>query len=105
MHRWKNIHNIDKYINAVEQKISPISFTEKLSNIDQINEFIGFGLRMIKGFNINRIPKTLKNQFNDNFLITKSKYKNCFHIIGNNISLSKNGLLLADEIIPDLLLE
>ena len=99
------MHSLDKYINAVEQKKSPISFTERLSNIDQINEFIGFGLRMIKGFNINRIPKTLEDQFNNNFFITKSKYKNCFRTSGNNISLSKNGLLLADEIIPDLLLE
>tara|TARA_B100001142_G_C14288953_1_gene638164 strand:- start:36 stop:1169 length:1134 start_codon:yes stop_codon:yes gene_type:complete len=105
IHRWKNIHSLDKYINAVEQKKSPISFTERLSNIDQINEFIGFGLRMIKGFNINRIPKTLEDQFNNNFFITKSKYKNCFRTSDNNISLSKNGLLLADEIIPDLLLE
>tara|TARA_Y100001968_G_C19452176_1_gene769475 strand:- start:848 stop:1981 length:1134 start_codon:yes stop_codon:yes gene_type:complete len=104
-YRWNNICNLDSYINKIEQKKSPIANIEKLTHVNRINEFIGFGLRMIKGFDLDQIPNDFKIQLENNYANAKNKYDGCFKILNNNISLSKKGLLLADEIIPHMLLQ
>ncbi|MBU0529709.1 radical SAM family heme chaperone HemW, partial [bacterium] len=61
--RWNNYRNLDKYISLLENGQSPLETVDKITEIDKINEIIGFGLRMTKGFEISRIPTNLMNQF------------------------------------------
>ena len=56
-YRWNNSRSLDQYIGCILSGKSAISMREKISTIEHINEKVGFGLRMKKGFEIKDIPK------------------------------------------------
>lgn len=101
--RW-NISNIEQYIKAVERQI--ICFEEEeLSEKDKFNEYILTRIRTKWGVSLSfviqnfgyRLEKHLKEQLN--------KYKNTETIIlkGDNITLSRKGLFISDDIMADLI--
>ena len=102
--RWNNIRSLDKYLSQIESDKIPISKNETLSNIDHINEIIGFGLRMREGLKLINIPKHKKYEFKKNYNFAISKYPDCFVKKDSIISLTKKGLLYSDKIIPELFL-
>jgi len=102
--RWNNIRSLGKYLSQIESNKPPISKNETLSNIDRINEIIGFGLRMREGFDLMNIPKQKKYHFKKNYNFVKSKYPDCFATKDSIVALTKKGMLYSDKIIPELLL-
>lgn len=102
--RWNNVRNLNNYIEKLTSGEPPISKIERLTPLDKINEYIGFGLRMDKGITLDKIPQPFRMSFESNLLSIDKKYPNCFLKIGANIALSQTGLLFSDQIIPDLLL-
>ena len=103
-YRWNNIRSLDQYVKQIMSGKSAIATKEKISSIDHINEKIGFGMRMMKGIDINSIPNIYQKNFNNNLNIINNKYPHCIQTIGENILFTSKGFLFADEIIPDLLL-
>ena len=101
--RWNNVRSINQYLEKIESNKTAISKTEKLSEIDKINEYIGFGLRMNKGISLKNIPETYRLEFEHNVKIINGKYTDCFIRSDSSITLSKKGMLYSDNIIPDLL--
>ena len=101
--RWNNVRSINQYLEKIESNRTAISKTEKLSEIDKINEYIGFGLRMNKGISLKNIPETYRLKFEHNVKIINEKYTDCFIRSDSSITLSKKGMLYSDNIIPDLL--
>tara|TARA_B100001173_G_scaffold92628_1_gene80135 strand:- start:1418 stop:2548 length:1131 start_codon:yes stop_codon:yes gene_type:complete len=100
--RWNNIKSFDLYIEKINSGISPIENTETISVIERTNELIGFGMRMVNGFNPKIIPKKLQNDFQNKLEIFKQKYPGYIEKSEENIIFTQKGLLFADQLIPDL---
>ena len=103
--RWKNINNIDKYIKYIANGESIIDFSETLSEIDIINEIVGFGLRMNKGFKKTQIPINFSDKFEKQFESVKSKFPNMIIEDNNHIKLNQKGFNFADAIAVEMMLD
>ena len=101
--RWNNYSSIDKYISLINNNESPIEFFDESTEIDKINEIIGFGLRMAKGFEISRIPSKLKTKFQEQLKFSQIKYPGMIIEENNRIKLSQKGMAFADAIAVELL--
>ena len=102
-YRWNNTKNLDSYLQGIESNRSIKSNVELLSKTNIINETIGFGLRMSSGIALNKLPKEYRKRFEGRLFSANQKFKNCLQKKNQRVSLSKKGLLFADEIIVDLL--
>jgi len=103
-YRWNNVRSLDQYIDKVLAGQSPISMKEEISKTNHLNEKIGFGMRMIKGIDLNDIPNDYQKLFKHNIKTIRQKYPNCIDKEGTNIFLTSKGMLFADELIPEMLL-
>jgi oxygen-independent coproporphyrinogen-3 oxidase len=101
--RWNNVRSLSNYIQKVESGIQPISKSETLSNLDFINEAIGFGLRMKEGFDINIIPSEILNSFEEKYSKIQKEYPNLISKKESRIKLTTKGMLMSDQIIPELI--
>ncbi|NHZ84589.1 MAG: radical SAM family heme chaperone HemW [Planctomycetia bacterium] len=102
--RWNNFSNLDKYISLSENSKSPVETFDKITDVERINEIIGFGLRITKGFEISRIPSLLKNQFQKQLKQTQVKFPEMIIEENNRIKLTQNGMNFADAIAVDLMI-
>ena len=102
--RWNNFSNLERYISFIDNNKSPIEKSEILSEIDKINEIVGFGLRMTKGFTISRIPSHLEPQFQKQLKQAKIKFPKMIIEKTNRIKLSQMGFNFADAIAVELLI-
>ena len=103
-YRWNNVRSLDQYIDKVLAGQSAISMKEEISKTNHLNEKIGFGMRMIKGIDLNDIPNDYQKLFKHNIKTIIQKYPNCIDTEGTNIFLTSKGMLFADELIPEMLL-
>jgi coproporphyrinogen III oxidase-like Fe-S oxidoreductase len=78
---------------------------ENLSDLDLVNEALGFGLRMKEGFSISLIPKQYLKIFDKKYSTIKKEYPKLIFNRENRIFLTIEGMLLSDQIIPELLFE
>ncbi len=102
--RWNNFSNLDRYIALIENSKSPIETFDEITEVEKINEIIGFGLRMSKGFDISRIPSHLQNQFQKQLMQAQIKFPKMIMEENNRIKLTQIGMIFADAIAVDLLL-
>lgn len=77
---------------------------EKISALEHVNERVGFGLRMKKGFEIKDVPKEYQKIIKDNIKNARERYPDCVNIRNNNVTFTQKGMLYADELIPSILL-
>tara|TARA_Y100001935_G_scaffold81205_1_gene67698 strand:+ start:799 stop:1038 length:240 start_codon:yes stop_codon:yes gene_type:complete len=77
---------------------------EKISAIEHINEKIGFGLRMKKGFNIKDFPERYQKIIMNNIENAQEKYPDCLKTKSYNVTFTQKGMLHLDELIPSILL-
>lgn len=103
--RWNNVRSLNKYMQKIESGKSPISKLEHLSEIDLLNEALGFGLRMKNGFDIRLVPSHLLKKFRDKLDLVNEKYLDLIKIENDFLILTINGMVLSDQIIPELLFE
>ncbi len=102
--RWNNYSNLDKYITLLENGKSPIETFDYITKIKQINEIIGFGLRMTKGFDIAQIPSHLQYKFQKQLNQTQIKFPKMIIKENNRIKLTQKGMNFADAIAVELLI-
>ncbi len=61
-YRWYNTKSLDVYLQNIESN-KPVKMNEELlSNIDKVNETIGFGLRMSSGINLGKLPEEYRKK-------------------------------------------
>ena len=101
--RWNNYSNLDKYISSIKIGKSSLEISYNITEIDKINEIIGFGLRMNKGFSVLQIPIHLKFQFLKQLKRAITKFPEMIIQENNRIKLSHKGFLFADAIAVELL--
>lgn len=102
--RWYNIDSLDHYMNTVDSDRSPIRNKEHLTEINITNELVGFRMRMTKGLDLTKIPKALREEYRRKVMDVVNKYPDYFKISESTISFNENGLILSDQIIPEMLL-
>ncbi len=102
--RWNNYSNLDKYFALIENGKSPIETFDDITETKQINEIIGFGLRLSKGFAVSRIPSHLRTQFQKQLNQAQIKFPNMIIEENNRIKLTQTGMNFADAIAVELLL-
>ena len=103
--RWNNTRSLNNYFQKIKSNEKPISTIENLSDLDLVNEALGFGLRMKEGFSISLIPKQYLKIFDKKYSTIKKEYPKLIFNRENRIFLTIEGMLLSDQIIPELLLE
>ena len=104
IHRWNNTRSLDHYIQQIESGKSPVTKTETLTEINHLNELIGFGLRMREGIDLDQIPENYKNQFYQNLNIVKQKWNECIIETEMTVSLTGKGMAFCDTITVALML-
>jgi len=102
--RWNNAGSLDHYIQKINGKYSPISKSETLTEIQQVNEKIGFGLRLSGGVELITIPESFKDQLLENVNRNKKKWSGFIKHNNDRIYLNQKGYAFADAIAVDLLL-
>ena len=103
--RWNNTRSLDQYMKKIDEKLSPISKSEKLTLIQKVNEKIGFGLRLNAGINLDKFSKIHKNQFNQNMKLHQNKWNDYIKRDRKKIKLRERGFPFADAIAVDLMLQ
>ena len=61
-------------------------------------------MRMTKGLDLTKIPKALREEYRRKVMDVVNKYPDYFKISESTISFNENGLILSDQIIPEMLL-
>ncbi|NHZ84653.1 MAG: radical SAM family heme chaperone HemW [Planctomycetia bacterium] len=102
--RWNNYSNLDRYISLIENGKSPVESFDAITDIKRINEIIGFGLRITKGFKISRIPSNLFNQFQKQLKQAQIKFPKMIIEENNRIKLTQKGMNFADAIAVKMML-
>lgn len=97
--RFKNISNVNKYIQLIENNKSTIDFEEKLLKKERIKELLAINLRLTNGVDTHKfqqkegnfwkeLSQTLSNLIEEGFLEKRE----------NQLFLSKKGFLFYDHI-------
>lgn len=95
--RYENTTNIKEYIkNPFLSKQTP------LSENDILEEGIFLGLRMIEGIDIQKFNQRYNINFEEKYAHILDKYKE-FFITTENIALTKEGLLLSNNILSEFI--
>ena len=102
--RWNNYSSIDKYISQINNNKSPIEIFDRLTEIDKVNEIVGFGLRMAKGIDLSKIPTKLIEELTQPLQLVHSKYPDMIIHENNAIKLNQKGMQFADAIAVEMMI-
>lgn len=100
--RW-NVSNNNLYISALRNNLSCFE-EEKLTPVQQANEYIMIGLRTHEGIDLEKISALFGESFSKQFFFNAKKHIDSGKLLYNepNLKLSKEGKLFADGIASDL---
>lgn len=100
--RWGNVCSMKDYISSLKEENRPILFEETLSVKEKMFEYIFLSLRTYNGIDL----KDFEQQFIVNFtkkyehIITPLLNKNFAILTKDFFKLTKNGMIICDEILP-----
>lgn len=104
--RIKNVNNVDKYIELMNNNDNAIEEIIKNSTNDDMEEFVFMGLRMIKGISLDefykRYNKNIEEVYGD--VIKKYLNMNLLNISNGNMFLTKKGIEVSNYIMSDFIL-
>ena len=100
--RW-NIANNALYLKSIEQKIIPFE-EEKLTDTQQLNEYIMIALRTVEGIDIDKMKKVFGEKYADTILMNAQKFLENKKLIyqQSKLMLTKEGKFFADGIAASL---
>lgn len=105
-HRYQNTRSINTYIELLQKKEKPVIESHLVTKQEQIEEEMFLGLRLLEGLNIDRVNE--KYQLNLIELYQKALNdlldKGFLEIKGQNLRLTKQGLLMANDVFEQFLL-
>ena len=101
--RYKNVVSLTEYIKNISSAESAEIFSENLDNTTLEFEYIFLNLRTFSGVDFDDFNKRFGHNFNESYnSAIKRLIANGFAEIDNRyFRLTKNGLMLSDEILPD----
>ncbi len=103
--RWKNVSNLNRYIELVDKNELPIEKTINLSKQEAIREFIMLQLRLVSGLNTKKlydkykfdIWKERKNE------LERLNSSGFIKTDNNHITLTVKGILVSNSVISELI--
>lgn len=103
--RWSNLSFPEKYLAAAHDLTKVQDFSETLTERDALNEFFMLGLRRKVGFSVTTFEERFKRSFSTLYGATTEALflKGLLEKKDNNIKLTKEGVLLADEVIESFI--
>ncbi len=99
--RWWNTSSLNEYLRTLDREELPIAEIETLTDKDKFNELIFNGLRLREGLSLKRLKAGYTGDFQRYLFQAGSRWPQ-LTIEGDNMRLSEEGVLLADEIASDL---
>ncbi|NOZ04453.1 MAG: radical SAM family heme chaperone HemW [FCB group bacterium] len=103
--RWRNIPDLDYYMEQIESHQSPVIDRYTLSPREKINEILGFGIRMSEGANLALIPDKYRVRVNTMLDEILEKWEGYLKRENDRLFLTRKGLSFADAIAVDLMLD
>ena len=101
-----NVRNLDEYMTRVEGGNSPVAGGEELDPVQLRNEKLAFGLRLSGGVSITAdLGYESVADFTSRFEVQLERWANHLELSGEQLSLTEQGVLLADTVAADLLLD
>ncbi|MFH1851457.1 MAG: radical SAM family heme chaperone HemW [Candidatus Neomarinimicrobiota bacterium] len=101
--RWWNFSDLNLYLANMKSRLSPIKATEILTEPEITNERVGFGLRLVRGFDPIEISSELQTPLRSNIDLCRRKWPDCLEISNGRVRLTAKGFLFADAIAVDLM--
>lgn len=104
--RYWNVRSLDEYLERIAAGRSPISGEESLNPVRLHNERLAFGLRLIEGISVTTdLGYESVVDFKNRFGSTLAYWNDRLILAGDRLMLTEQGVLLADAIAAELLLE
>ncbi|NOZ75762.1 MAG: coproporphyrinogen III oxidase family protein [FCB group bacterium] len=100
--RWRNVRNLDSYLRRLDREVSPIEQVETLTDSDQINERLGFGIRLSEGADLSLLPEQYKPATDRRVDLAMKKWPDCLTRSASRLRLTEYGVRFADAIAVDL---
>jgi oxygen-independent coproporphyrinogen-3 oxidase len=102
--RFRNVAHLNKYSQALRQKLSPIDFDEKLSSEAQVRELLAINIRLKEGVNLNTFQQkngqlsletqdTIKTLVKQGLIVQNEK----------RLHLTQRGILFYDTVATELI--
>ena len=102
--RYSNMRNLNQYIKSIEKGDDSRDFSEKVTEKNYTNELIGFGLRIVHGIDLQKIPSSYRQSVNESIKLNHEKWGNHFRLEENKLKLTKEGFAFSDSIAIDLMI-
>ncbi|UCD38760.1 MAG: radical SAM family heme chaperone HemW [Fidelibacterota bacterium] len=104
--RTWNIRSLDGYIQSLEEGRSPVAGGEDVSAHQFYNEKVAFGLRLSAGVSVtDDLGYEDVKDYTGQFAAQLQRWEDCLILSDDRLSLTEQGVMLADTITADLLLE
>lgn len=103
-HRFRNIPNLSKYLDSLQQNQSPIDFKELLDEEAQRRELLAINLRLIEGVNLVEFQKQhgiLDQQ--TKYTLEKLQQQELLSQDHSHIKLTRRGVLFYDTVATELI--
>ncbi|GAF78711.1 unnamed protein product [marine sediment metagenome] len=101
-----NVRSLDEYMTSVDGGASPAAGEEVLGPVQLHNEKLAFGLRLSGGVSVTTdLGYGSVPEFARQFEVQLERWTDHLVLSGDRLSLTEQGIFLADTIAADLLLE
>ena len=99
--RWKNLSNLNQYMDCIRLEQFPVDQKENLSGESLEFEYVFLHLRLREGLNKLEYTKRFHQDFDKKYSDKLKQFLSAglLEQEGENLRLSKQGWLLADEIV------
>jgi oxygen-independent coproporphyrinogen-3 oxidase len=98
--RWSNQRDVLRYVEAVEQRTSPVVEQQELSDVDLRAEALFLGMRMMRGVDLREYSETfgvdLRAERRDE--LDRFREAGLVEFDGDLIRLTRNGALMSNEV-------
>ena len=98
--RWSNQRDVLRYVEAVEQRTSPIVEQHELTDDDLRAEALFLGMRMMRGVDVRQYSKTFGVDLRDEHREDLHRFREAglVEFDGDLIRLTRNGALMSNEV-------
>lgn len=103
--RYRNVADLDEYVRRVEQIGLAEESSETLSGTELAGELVMLGLRMRDGLDMSEVHSRSGVDVRTAFsrILTDLEKRSLLQVFGDRVVLTRQGLLVADAVITDLM--
>ena len=98
--RWSNERDVMRYVEAIEQRTSPVVEQHELTDVDLRAEALFLGMRMMRGVDLREYTETFGVDLRDEHRDELDRFREAglVEFDGDLIRLTRNGALMSNEV-------